>query len=310
MKQTQLAAGVVMVEPRDFGFNEDTAADNAFQHHPDQDTKITQKLAQTEFWAMVELLDKHHLEVVTLESPEGRVVTDAVFPNNWFTTTTTELLVYPMKTTSRQAEVQIEPLIEALTRKGYKRPELIDLREQGALDGVLEGTGVLIFNHPTRDVFANISDRCQATALESFCHKFEYTPWPFEAVTNILVPVYHTNVMMSCGEDFAVLAEDTLTANQLNHYSRQKLYELYNDVVVISETQMVESFCGNILQVKNQRDEPQIVMSQAAFNGFTAAQIKTLEKHGELVPCAIPTIEYVGGGSARCMIAEIFLEKA
>jgi len=310
MLEHQLAPAVVMVEPRDFGFNTATAHDNAFQHQPDLSSKQVSKLVMSEFWSMVEILDDKGVDVITLDSPPEVHVPDAVFPNNWFSTTDTDLIIYPMKTANRQAEVQIETLESALTTKGYKLERTIDLREQGRLGGILEGTGVLIFNHPSRDVFANISERCQQQALSDFCAEHDYKQWPLYAVTSTLVPIYHSNVLMSCGQDFAVIAKDTLTTAACNKKSYQHLNNLYTDVIDISEQQMVESFCGNILQLRTTSGNPIIVLSESASKGFTTEQIALLEKHGDLAICPIPNIEYIGGGSARCMIAEIFLKKS
>lgn len=302
-----LASAVLMVEPRDFGFNQDTAQDNAFQHHPDQSNSETRQLALSEFWAMVESLDKHHLEVITLQSPEGSYVPDAIFPNNWFSSRQDELFIYPMKTANRQAEVQLDVLQAALLNKGFRIDRIHDLRLAGK--GVLEGTGVLIFDPARTDVYANLSERCELSALTYFGEQFGYQTYPLKGMTDQCVPIYHTNVLMACGEDFCVVSEPCLTSDAMNVSAVERLRAVKKDFITISEQQMVEGFCGNILQIKNSRGVPLILMSASARNSFTAEQLKRLEKHGELVAVDIPTIEYVGGGSARCMVAEIFLEK-
>ena len=305
-----LANSVVMVEPRDFGFNSDTAVDNAFQHHSDLGKAGTTKAALTEFWRMVETLDKHHVEVVALDSPIDVEVPDAVFPNNWFSTTSDALIVYPMKAPNRQLEVQTEQLSNVLEAKGFAIKEVHDLTDPSKIGGILEGTGVLIFDHKNQEIYANISERCELDALNWFGDTFGINTWPMYATTSVTVPVYHTNVLMACGNDFVVIAEPCLTNNPVNVQAMERLRSTKEDVVTISEEQMVESFCGNILQLQNSRNQPVIAMSEAARKGFTPGQIKQLEKHGIIIPCAIDTIEYVGGGSARCMLAEIFLQKA
>ena len=305
-----LASSVVMVEPRDFGFNSDTAVDNAFQHHSDLSKAGTTKAALTEFWGMVETLDKHHVEVVTLDSPKNVEVPDAVFPNNWFSSSTDALIVYPMKAPNRQLEVQTEELAQVLESKGFVIKEIHDLTDPDKTGGILEGTGVLIIDHRNHEIYANISERCELEALNWFGNTFDYDIWPMYATTSVTVPVYHTNVLMACGTNFAVIAEPCLINSPVNVQAMDRLRSTKQDVITISEEQMVESFCGNILQLQNSRNQPVIAMSESARKGFTAGQIKQLEKHGIIIPCAIDTIEYVGGGSARCMLAEIFLQKA
>ena len=305
-----LAQAVVMVEPRDFGFNDETALDNAFQHHPDESIEVTRHRALSEFWAMVELLDKHHLEVLTLSSPDNVTVPDAVFPNNWFSTTHSELIIYPMKTANRQQEVQAKLLSEKLEQSGFAIEQIIELQDEQHLGGILEGTGVLVIDHQSRELYANLSERCESVALRRFAEMFDYAVWPMHAMTSFSVPVYHTNVLMAVGLDFAVIARDILTADDGNRRAMERLYETKQDVIEISEQQMVEGMCGNILQLQSTRGEPMIVMSESARKSFSAEQIQCLEKHGSLVSAEIDTIEYVGGGSARCMLAEIFLQKA
>lgn len=305
-----LASTVVMVEPRDFGFNEDTAVDNAFQHHPDGTDAQVQKQALVEFWRMVEQLDKHHLNVITLNSPDGVKVPDAVFPNNWFSTTSSELILYPMKADSRQLEPQPAKLNTELSAHGFITPEIIDLRADSAFPGILEGTGALVFDQSTNTVYANLSERCELQTLLAFTERFDLDVQLLKARTNQSVPIYHTNVLMAIGAEFAVIASATLTQEACNSLSLQALKDKKPDVIEISEQQMVESFCGNIIQLQSSRGEALIVMSESARRGFSKEQITILERHGTIVPTSIDTIEYVGGGSARCMIAEIFLQKA
>lgn len=305
-----LANAVVMVEPRDFGFNDQTALDNAFQHHPDESSDIIRTRALSEFWHMVELLDKHHLDVLPLTSPEGVLVPDAVFPNNWFSTTDSELIIYPMKTLNRQQEIQINQLTEKLQHSGYSLADTIELQKSDQLGGILEGTGVLVIDHHNNEIYSNISERCETQALQNYAELFDYTVWPMHAVTSFAVPVYHTNVLMAVGLGFTVIARDILSADLNNSRAIERLYETKQDVIEITEEQMIEGMCGNILQLQSRRGESLIVMSESARKSFTNTQLQQLEKHGSLVPVQIDTIEYVGGGSARCMLAEIFLQKA
>ena len=245
-----LASTVVMVEPRDFGFNADTAVDNAFQHTPDSSAADVQKLALSEFWQMVEHLDKHHLDIIPLSSPDGVDVPDAVFPNNWFSTNANELIIYPMKAANRQLEVQPEALVTKLVSKGILEPKIVDLRASEDFSGILEGTGVLIFDYQHQAIYANLSERCEMAPLKAFCERYDLALNTLRAVTDQCVPIYHTNVLMAIGEQFAVIAEPTLTSDAYNQASMSQLRDAKQDVIIISEQQMVESFCGNIIHLQ------------------------------------------------------------
>ncbi len=309
--QPHLTQSVVMVEPVDFGYNEQTGIDNEFQNKPSvpEISNITAS-AQREFSLMVEQLQSHKIEVLVLgKTHTSELVPDAIFPNNWFSTRNSgEIFIYPMKTPNRQAEVQIDGLSNKLIEAGYLVDNIHDLRQ--SFDGnILEGTGSLVFHHPSSKAFASISERCERTALESFCQQNGYQCIPMVSCSQSGNPIYHTNVLMSCGENFAVIAESVLTNNPENKKAYNALKEAVDDVIIISEAQMTNSFCGNILQVKNTDNQPCIIMSKSAFDGFTQPQLSLLEKHGQIIPCAIPTIEKIGGGSARCMLAENFLPK-
>lgn len=305
-----------MVKPVDFGFNEQTGLDNEFQNRPASgEESIIRKQAQQEFEDMVSKLESNGIEVIVLGKPNTKEsLPDAVFPNNWFSTRNDgSLFIYPMKTRNRQAEVQIEPLIQALTSSGYKVANTIDLRQEfqnGNKTQILEGTGCLIFHHSDSKVFAAISERCEEAAFEKFCQSYGYKANVMYSQSAKGAPIYHTNVLMSCGDKFAVIAKSTLSDDSRSKESLNVLKQTVEDVIEISEEQMASNFCGNILQLKSSDNTPCIVMSESAFDGFTTQQVKILEKHGQLIPCSIPTIETVGGGSARCMIAENFLPTA
>ncbi|TQV72880.1 hypothetical protein FLL45_15555 [Aliikangiella marina] len=309
IRQQQLTHAIVMVRPIDFGFNEQTGQDNEFQHRPKEDEKLIQVLALREFDAMVEQIESHKIDVTVLgKNHTSTKLPDAVFPNNWFSTRADgSLIIYPMKTPNRQAEVQVEQLVNQLSEKQFEIKQLVDLRQTYQNGQALEGTGSLIFHHPTGQLFAAVSERCEFSALRDFATTQGYRLQWFETRSSHGKPIYHTNVLMSCGEDFAVIAKDVLLANDQSQSAINALAETTRDLIMISEEQMSNNFCGNIIQLKNRNDSPCIVMSTSALNGFTQKQLGILEKHGDIVACDIPTIEHIGGGSARCMIAENFL---
>ncbi|MGX5202637.1 arginine deiminase-related protein [Aliikangiella sp. IMCC44632] len=302
-----LTNSVVMVKPNDFGYNPETGVDNEFQNKPSAGAaqEVTQ-LALNEFDQMVNRLIKAGIEVIVLDDTSNKIkIPDAVFPNNWFSTTSQgDLIIYPMKTDNRRAEVKIQPLSQLLSSAAYQINQTIDLRHQ--LDGILEGTGSMVFHHPSKQLFAAISERCEQSSLLKFSQQFGYQLHSMLANGASGAPIYHTNVVMSCGEDFAVVASPTLVNESVRQNVLEYLNETVTDVIEISQQQMSESFCGNIIQLKTAQSKI-IAMSESALQGFSPQQRKTLEKHGELVSSNISTIEHIGGGSARCMIAENFL---
>ena len=311
IQSSHLANSLIMVKPIDFGFNEQTGIDNEFQHRPeDNETSQITKQANSEFSKSVEFLTKKGIEIIQLEKASTtNLLPDAVFPNNWFSTQSNgNLIIYPMKTKNRQDEVQIDGLTNSLTNQGYKIVKLLDLRENSAKRGILEGTGSMVFHHPTQSLFAALSERCEMQAVQDFASQFSYKLIAFNTSSQFGNPIYHTNVLMSCGQDFSVICRDIILSNQRTKVM-DELFERVNRVICISEQQMSEYFCGNILQVKNSNGQPIIVMSNSAYQGFTSAQIKHLEQQGELAVISIPTIERIGGGSARCMLAENFLPR-
>jgi len=311
MSHAQLASSVVMVRPTDFSFNPQTGVDNEFQKKPSQAVASQIGInAMQEFESTVQQLSNNGLEVIVLDrAPSEQQLPDAVFPNNWFSTREDgTLFIYPMKTPNRQAEVQIEPLCQALQAHHYQVLHIEDLRENGK-SPALEGTGSLIFHYPSKQLFAALSERCDAARLQEYGERFDWKVWPFNTRSSHGSPIYHTNVLMSVGDGFAVICKQILEESESTRQMLNALEQCVDDIIVISEEQMGEGFCGNILHLKSLRGEPLIAMSDSAWKNFSKQQKSLLERYGTPVPCKIDTIEQVGGGSVRCMLAENFLPK-
>lgn len=310
-QQAHLTHSVIMVRPIDFAFNEQTGLDNEFQHRPtaSEQGSITQKV-MLEFELSVQVLQNLGIEVLTLEKQHtDKLLPDAVFPNNWFSTRSNgQIFIYPMKTENRQNEVQIPQLKTLVNSAGYEVSEIVDLRTQFPVATALEGTGSLIFHHPSNRLFAAVSERCQQHALTVYAENFGYQLVEFNTTSANGAPIYHTNVLMSCGDNFAVITEPVISEGDKKKVM-QNLSECVDDIITISEEQMSLNFCGNILQLNDVRGQPVIALSKSAYQGFSTAQRKILERHGSLAICEIPTIERIGGGSTRCMLAENFLTK-
>lgn len=305
------ANSVLMVRPVDFAFNPETGADNEFQNQPQMAASEVTQRALMEFEGAVNKLTEAGIQVLILEDAGDDIQRpDAVFPNNWFGTDPNNCLYYyPMKTANRRAEVRPKEVEMLLRQHGY---QIAQSTFVGGVDWgqqVLEGTGSIIFDHEHKLAYAALSDRCQLALLNSHCQLRGYQVIAFDSLSSKGMPVYHTNVVMSVGVNFVVLCVESVPQQQ----REQLLKAIANTdktLIDISYAQMEQSFCGNILQLQNQRGEYKIAMSRAAFNGFTDEQIAQLSVLSELVVIDIPTIEQVGGGSCRCMLAEVFNQRA
>jgi hypothetical protein len=301
---------VLMVRPYDFTYNAQTGVDNEFQNVPQDASQITQKALQ-EFDHMVNLLQAEGIEVlVPPKANDGKTTPDAVFPNNWISTEHDGTVVlYPMAAENRRYEKRIAD-IEALfnTHQLYIK-NIVNIGRMNETEYFLEGTGSMIIDHNTRTVYAALSQRCHPTQLDNFLRVRNYTKGIlFKTQSSKGKPIYHTNVMLSIGEAFAVVCSACIPDDLERNYVLQHLQQAH-EIIDISLEQMEKHMCGNILQLRNKNGIPVIVMSQNAYEGFTPAQRSRLSQHGKLLPVPLHTIETVGGGSARCMLAEVFLPK-
>ncbi|WP_088328399.1 arginine deiminase-related protein [Lacimicrobium sp. SS2-24] len=303
----QTTSVLVMVPPVDFAFNTQTGADNGFQHQLSLSHQQVQQQAMAEFEQMVSTLNDAGLEILVFHQPQNphKPMPDAVFPNNWFTTRDDGTLsLYPMATQNRQWEVQGQALSQFLQLKGYTTRAIEDIRTQAQEGEYLEGTGVMVFDHPRKRIYAARSKRCHGRLLAHYAKTYDYQLYDFDTQLSSGEPVYHTNVMMSVGEGVAVICDEVIPTQQRG--AIVAALKQHHDVVHLSEAQLSQ-FCGNILQVRNRDGESLMLMSQSAYDGFTDAQKAILSQHSKLLPCAVPTIEQIGGGSVRCMLAEVFL---
>lgn len=305
-RSPQLTDTVVMVSPDQFGFNPETAETNVFQNQPQQEAAALRDAALAEFNGMVAALHARGVQVLVLPSRADAVTPDAVFPNNWFSLHADgTLALYPMLTPNRRAERQPQALTSLLTAAGITAAETRDFSGSEATGDILEGTGSLVLDRANKVAYAMASPRTTRAAFEAWCNAMGYEGVFFHAYDKDSLPIYHTNVMLSIGDGFAVCcmeavkdeAERTLLEGKLTANGRQ---------LIAVSLQQVYAFTANILHVKNTEGERLIVMSQSAYDAFTEQQRTQLSHYGELLPVQIDTIESVGGGSARCMLAEVF----
>lgn len=303
------ADAAVMVRPRDFGFNPETAIDNAFLTPLGVPAAEIARRANAEFQAMVDRLGAEDVEVMVLEpnAMDPTRVPDAVFPNNWFSTEHDgTLLVYPMMAPSRRAERRIDDLVRLLRRNGRLVRDVVLVAPLDENERFLEGTGAMVIDHARRVVYAGRSQRCDAVQFERFVQSRSYLEGIlFDTANGSGGPIYHTNVMMNLGQEYAVFCPEAIPDPAQRNRVLETLRQSF-DIVEISLLQMEKHFCGNVLELRNRRNEPRIVMSSRAERGFTPEQLRRLAAHGKLVSVDLDTIELVGGGSARCMLAEVF----
>lgn len=300
---------ILMVRPYDFGFNEETGLDNEFQTKISASQTQVNKIANEEFQNMVDRLRAEGVTVLILEKPVNPVhkTPDAIFPNNWFSTEHDgTLITYPMAAQNRRRERRVLDVEKLLNKNGYVVRNVINVGRIDEHERFLEGTGSMIIDHRAEVVYAAISNRCDPEQFDNFIRlRFYEKGILFHTLSSKGKPIYHTNVMMSIGEKFSVICLDCIPDENEKRKVLSSLEESF-DVIPISMNQMENYFCGNILQVNSKKGDPLIVMSERAYHGFTEQQIHRLEKYGKIVNIDLSMIESVGGGSARCMMAEVF----
>ncbi|HMU45085.1 MAG TPA: arginine deiminase-related protein [Chitinophagaceae bacterium] len=296
-----------MIRPAAFGFNKETAADNFFQS--DLKLKVTeiQQKALAEFDNMAQLLREHEIDVIVFEDTPDPIKPSAVFPNNWLSTSPDgKIFTYPMLAQSRRLERR-QDIITDLS-KNYKVNEVQGWSHFEKEDRFLEGTGSMVMDHENKMIYAAISERTNISVLEKFAATNGYQAVVFLATDKNSKPIYHTNVMMTLGDEFCVLCEDAIEEEWELIAIRQLLESTEHAIIPITREQM-HAFAGNMLQVKNIKGEKYIVLSQTAFKALRREQKEMLEAFAKLLPVDVSTIEQVEGGSVRCMMAEVFLER-
>lgn len=308
---------VLMISPDTFGYNTQTAVSNVFQKKPEMSLKELRKKVSDEFKTMTEKLADAGINVLQAGIDSEDDLPDAVFPNNWFATYEDgTVILFPMLTENRRNERSAELIQELADSSGLKINKLVDLSEYENQGLILEGTGSLVLDRKNNAAFAIKSDRTSDELFDKYCSIMDI-PLPYRFLFSGNSPandsdegnqIYHTNVMMSIGEGFAVICDECISGRDRDSVVHG-LESLGHEIIRISIAQM-NNFCGNILHLKNVNDENIIIMSRNAKISFETSQLDTLEKYGRIVEVDIDTIESVGGGSARCMMAEIFLPKS
>lgn len=296
---------LLLVRPFSFRKNEQTAVNNYFQE--DIAKNNIDELAKAEFDAFVSLLNAEKVNTIILQDEGQWDTPDSIFPNNCVSTHQGTAVKYPMFAKNRQLEHQLDH-IGFLEKQGFATNKIVDYRAYVKENLFLEGTGCLILDRVNHIAYCSLSDRADEQLVHLFCKDMGYKACIFQAKQTVeqqRLPIYHSNVMLSVGTHFAVVCLSSIDDATEREQLVQQLESTGKTVIDISAEQM-NGFAGNILEVKTTTGEPLIVMSSTAFESFTAAQRSLLESFGKLVHAPLNTIETCGGGSARCMLAEVF----
>lgn len=308
----QITNTILMVRPLHFRANEQTAVNNFFQEELKQEHGELIRKAQQEFDAFVNVLEETGVQVIVVEDRPESDTPDSVFPNNWVSFHGSGTVVlYPMFAANRRKERR-EDILDILEENGYLIRQLIDYSPAERDDLFLEGTGSIVMDRVHQKVYCALSARAHEQLILEFCEDFHCTPVIFTAnhtVNGDRLPIYHTNVMMCLAEDYAVICLDTIDDEDEKKNVIEHLRADGKEIVEITEEQM-HQFAGNMLQVIGTDNNRYLVMSSAAYQSLKPDQLEILQKYNPIVHTSLTTIEAGGGGSARCMMAEVFLPRS
>lgn len=301
-----------MIRPINFRMNEQTAVNNYYQQELTNTLPATiNAKAQKEFDDFVKKLQDKGVEVIVVNDTETPSTPDSIFPNNWISFHENgDVGLYPMFAENRRLERR-EDVLEILEENGFIIENIVDYTEAEEEGFFLEGTGSMILDRENSKAYCALSPRADEELFIEFCEDFEYTPVVFtsnQTVNNQREAIYHTNVMMCVAEQFAIICLASIDDKKERKNSVKHLKETGKEVIDITE-QQVNAFAGNMLQVKGKDNQLFLVMSSSAYHSLRKDQLQKLEKHNSIIHSSLETIETCGGGSARCMMAEVFLPK-
>ncbi len=308
----QITNSILMIRPVAFRMNEQTAVNNYYQKVLDGLTpENVNAKAQEEFDTFVQKLKMVGVDVTVVDDTKNPDTPDSIFPNNWISFHENgDVALYPMFAENRRAERR-DDILDLLEEKGFQMNNIVDYTSAEEDEIFLEGTGSLLLDRTNGKAYCALSPRADEELMIEFCEDFDMGPIIFEAFQTVdgeRKLIYHTNVMMCLGETFAVICADCIDDKSERKQVLQSLKEDGKEIILITEEQ-VNNFAGNMLQLKGTDDKSYLVMSKSAHESLTAEQIEKLEKHATILSSSLDTIEACGGGSARCMMAEIFLPK-
>jgi hypothetical protein len=306
-----VTAQLLMIKPTNFRMNEQTAVNNHFQSLVNLSVDEINLAAQREFDEFVSVLRKNGVGVIVVEDQSTLDTPDVIFPNNWVSFHEDGTMVlYPMFAENRRLERRVD-IVDIMSSYGYEVCKTVDLSPAETNGRFLEGTGSMILDRKNKIAYCAISPRSDKFVLDEFCKEMHYRALSFTAnqtVGSKRVPIYHTNVMMAIAETFAVLCLDCIDDLEEKQNVESSILNSGKELIVITEDQM-HRFAGNMLQVIGADDTRFLVMSEAAFSSLSEEQMLRIRAHCDIIHTPLEVIETCGGGSARCMLAEVFLQK-
>ena len=306
----QSTNSILMIRPNNFGFNEETANDNHYQNKEFFESNSNEN-AQKEFDNMVKNLKQNGISVHVFQDDDINYTPDSIFPNNWISFHENgDIGLYPMYAKNRRLERRPE-VLEFLEEQGFGIENIVDYSGAESENKFLEGTGSMILDRENRIAYCSISNRSNEELFIDFCEDFEFTPVlfnSFQSVGDERLPIYHTNVMMCVTMSYVVICLDSIDDKKQRKNVCEFIKKSEKELINISENQL-EKFAGNMLELLNDKGESVLVMSKSAENSLSENQKNTITNYSKIISSDINTIELCGGGSARCMMAEIFLPK-
>ena len=307
---SQATNSILMIRPINFGYNEETAQDNHYQIK-ELSYKNVNERAQKEFDNMVKNLRQNGVSVHVFHDDGNEYTPDSIFPNNWVSFHENgDVGLYPMCAENRRMERRPE-VLDFLENEGFTISNIVDYSSAESENKFLEGTGSMILDRENRLAYCSISNRSNEDLFIEFCEDFEFTPIifnSFQTVGNKRLPIYHTNVMMCVATDYVIVCLDSIDDKKQRKNVSSFIKSSGKKLIEISENQ-VESFAGNMLELVNDKGESVLVMSKSAEDSLNENQKNIITKYSRIISSDINTIETCGGGSTRCMMAEIFLPK-
>jgi len=307
----QITNTILMIRPVAFRMNEQTAVNNYFQEDISAANAEINAKAQKEFDQFVDTLRNHGIDVIVVDDNKENDTPDSIFPNNWVSFHDSgTVVVYPMFAENRRRERR-EDIFAILESEGFRIENIVDYTSAEQEGVFLEGTGSILKDRVNQKAYCALSERAHEELFIEFCEDFHCFPVIFTAnqtVEGVRKPIYHTNVMMAMAEMFAVICLDTIDDKKERKNVVEHLKKDGKEIISITEAQM-HAFAGNMLQVIGANSQRFMVMSSQAYNSLRKDQIEGIQKHCEIIHSPLDTIETCGGGSARCMMAEVFLPK-
>ena len=300
---SQITKNILMIKPSSFGFNNDTSGDNYFQKQINHLSQSEIRLkAVKEFENMCSILKKNGINIIVFENDENKKLTDDVFPNNWISFHGNKYIIHSMYAKSRRGEKN-KSFIKTLSTHNFNYTLLNDYTNYELEDIFLEGTGSVVLDRVNKHAYCSISKRSNVDLFKLFCDDIGYKPISFKSYDYRGDLIYHTNVMMSIGEDFALVCFESINDKNEKILVKESLEKSGRKIVEITLSQ-VDSFAGNLIQLGDKKNKI-IVISELAYSSLNNHQKNILSAESKIVNIPIPTIQKCGGGSVRCMIAEL-----